>query len=345
MPRSESRLARGGSGNLFRGYELTRLVAGILVLGIVGLFYFQARNPKMWTGVAQDDTPLLEAEAEGTSRQVPAEAAPAVKDGAPPVWQETVVPIPDSDGAADPAEQEAFREEAQAIVDKKALSAEEMASYWRLVRWARAESTPDLEKRARRDLLFTHLFQDPAKYRGELIRLRLHVKRVLQHTDVPKNSADTKELYEAWGVTDDSQSFPYCVVFTDKPPQLKMGPVVFEEATFVGFFHKQMLYQDPEEKSRVAPLLIGRLTWIENPVDKAYAEQASATWWIFAGVFGLVAIVVGTQWWAGRSQTVRMPDKPVDEQAMNRWLETGEIPEPKTVDRSDWIPPDDSPST
>ncbi len=333
MPRSESRLARGGSGNLFRGYELTRLVAGILVLGIVGLFYFQARNPKMWTGIAGDDSGLRESEA----------GAPAVK-AQTTEWKEQIVPIPESDGAADPAEKEAFAEEAQAIVDKKPLSAEEMASYWRLVRWARAESTADLEKRARRDLLFTHLAQDPAKYRGELVRLRLHVKRVLQHTDVPKNSADTKELYEAWGVTDDSQSNPYCVLFPEKPPQLKVGPVVFEEATFVGFFHKLMLYEDTEDNKRYTPLLIGRLTWIENPVDKAYAEQSNATWWIFAGVFALVTVVVGTQWWSARTQVVRVPEKPVDEKALNRWLETGEIPEPKPDGTPDWLDSDDPPA-
>src|SRR6218665_1222421 len=126
MPRSESRLARGGSGNLFRGYELTRLVAGILVLGIVGLFYFQARNPKMWTGIAGDDSGLRESEA----------GAPAVK-AQTTEWKEQIVPIPESDGAADPAEKEAFAEEAQAIVDKKTLSAEEMESYWRLLPWAR----------------------------------------------------------------------------------------------------------------------------------------------------------------------------------------------------------------
>ena len=40
----------------------------------------------------------------------------------------------------------------QVIQDREVQTAEEMASYWRLFRWARAEPSAELEKRARRDL-------------------------------------------------------------------------------------------------------------------------------------------------------------------------------------------------
>ena len=115
MPRPDSRRPA-----LFRGYELTRIIAAALLLGIIGLYYFQAVNPKTWVGLARDDT----AESEDDDPQ-PA-STPIVE------WKETVTPIPDSDGASDPLEQDAYKEETLAVEDKTVVQPEEMASYWRL---------------------------------------------------------------------------------------------------------------------------------------------------------------------------------------------------------------------
>ncbi len=306
---------------LFRGSELRRLISAILFLGVVALFYNHFRQTRIVDRAKQ---------AEST----PAEAVE---------WHETVVPIPDSDGAEDSFEKDAFREEAEAVVDKKPYMAEEMASYWRLFRWARAESTADLEKRARRDVVFTHLFQDPEKFRGELIHLRLHVKQVLSQPDLGENSAGVDHVFEAHGVTDDSRTFPYIVIFPEKPPQLPVGHSIHEEATFVGFFHKLVTYEELTGTNRAAPVLIGRLTWMEDPVAKGLREQTGATTWIFFAVFAVVAALIGVQSWFTHRQKVILPERPVDEKALNDWLETGEINAPVDDKRPDWLTSGDSP--
>ena len=305
---------------LFRGSELRRLISAVLFLGVVGLFYNHFRR----TQLADE------------AKQVESPASPEVE------WHETVVPIPDSDGAQDPFEQDAFREEAEALVDKKPYMPEEMASYWRLFRWARAETTAELEKRARRDVFFTHIFQDPEKFRGELIRLRLHVKQVIPQPDLGENSAGVDHVFEARGVTDDSRTYPYIVVFPEKPPQLPVGSSVHEEATFVGFFHKLVVYEELTGTSRAAPVLIGRLTWMEDPLAKGRREQSDVTTWIFFAVFGVVAALIGVQSWFTHRQKVILPDRPVDQQALDRWLETGEIEAPVEEKRPDWLSAGDS---
>lgn len=310
---------------LFRGNELRRLISAVLFLGVVGLFYNHFRRTQIADKAKEAETP----------------AATAIE------WHETVVPIPDSDGAQDSIEKDAFREEAEALVDKKPYMAEEMASYWRLFRWARAETTEELEKRARRDVVFTHLFQDPAKFRGELIHLRLHVKQVLPQPDLGENSAGVNQVFEAHGVTDDSRTFPYIVIFPEKPPQLPIGHSVHEEATFVGFFHKLVTYEELTGTSRAAPVLIGRITWMEDPVAKGLREQGDTTTWIFVGVFAVVALLIGAQSWYVHRQKVVFPDKPVDQKALDQWLESGEIPEPvgpgaKANGPPPWLTTDDS---
>jgi hypothetical protein len=291
---------------LFRGTELLRLLSAIMLLGLLATFYRHFRS-----------TSLVE-EAKSQNAALPVSPVTA--------WKETVLPISDSDGAEDSLEKDAFREEAQAIVDKKPYMAEEMASYWRLFRWARAESTDDLEKRARRDVYFTHLYQDPATFRGQLIHLRVHIRQILPQPDLGPNSANAKEVYQATVRTDESQSNPYMLVLTEKDPNLPVGADVHAEGTFVGFFHKLMTYEDREGTRRAAPVLIGRLRWMEDPIQKGLKEQESTTAWVFLGVFALIAIVLGSQWWYSRSQVVRAPESPVDEKAIDRWLETGEIP-------------------
>ena len=321
---------------LFRGYELTRLIAATLLLGIIGLYYFQAVNPKTWTGIARDDT----APSDDSVRAAvsPEEAAR---------WKEIIVPIPGSEGedggARDPEQIDAFKEEAQVIQDREVLTAEEMASYWRLFRWARAEPSVELENRARRDLFFTHFAQAPATYRGELVRLKLNVARVLPNSDLKQNSADVKQVYEAWGTTSDSQSYPYVVVFPDLPPQLPIGVNLVEQAVFTGFFHKLMLYKTPDGQTHFAPLFLGRIRWTENPVSAHYKRQASASGWIIGGVIGVILIIFGTQWWYSRPMAVTIPERPVDQKALDRFLETGEIPDSPPSGPPEWLLSDEPP--
>src|SRR5439155_15597492 len=69
----------------------------------------------------------------------------------------------------------------QAVSDKSPLAAEEMPAYWKLMRWSMTQSFDELWQRARKDRYFTHLAEAPQKHRGELIALKVSLRRFVPH--------------------------------------------------------------------------------------------------------------------------------------------------------------------
>jgi hypothetical protein len=259
---------------------MLRLGSLILVLCVMGMMYYRAKDPDTWRWLASDDRK----EQPATSTDSPPSSVESVQAA------ESVIEGPND---TDADQQETFRELAQALTDNESLTAEEMFAYWQLVDWSRATPFDELWKRADKSVLFAQLFGEPADHRGELIAFNLHVKRVLQHRPSPTGE-DRPTVFEAWGATDDSKTFPYCLVFADKPPQMPLGDDLTEESRFAGYFLKNMKYVDKLGKTRIAPLLIGRLRWQENPGRKAYeAARTNAPWefWVVVGGFAAFLIL------------------------------------------------------
>lgn len=265
-------------------YGLLRIVSMIFLLAVLSMMYQRAADPQSWKWLAavDEDVPARAPVVVEAVRCEPANL-PIV----PPAEQEPAL-------ALDPDERDAAREEFQAVSDRTPLDAPEMASYWRLMRWSRSQPFTELEKRARHDLVFTNLWEQPEKYRGELIQLRLHIKRALSH-EAPENPADVKTVYEAWGWTDESRSFPYLVVFSELPPELPLGPDIHEEAVFVGYFHKIMSYQ-AYDAPRGAPLLIGRLQYQRNEAREALRHRDDGSFWPAAAIGGAVVLMIIGSW-------------------------------------------------
>jgi hypothetical protein len=166
-----------------------------------------------------------------------------------------------------------------------------MPAYWRLLGWAQAQSFKDLEQRSLRDVPLTKLHEQPEKYRGQPIRLRLNVKRILDF-DAPQNSVGVKKVYEAWGWTNDSKARPYVVVFSELPAGVKVGTDVDYEVLFAGYFLKWMQYETFKGQKQTAPLLLGRL----KPFLVAAAAPRRSAWSIWDAVLlvgGALIIAVG----------------------------------------------------
>lgn len=294
------------STGFFTSREMMRLTSGIVLLGIVGLMYLQTRKSDAWRSIATEEE---------------SSAGPSAP------WQERVVPHA---GHTDPAEIEGFKEERQVITDMAPLTKEEMPAYWRLVKWAHAVSGAELRKQARTDLLFTHLFQASEQNRGQLVDVRLHVRRMAQHT-APENSAGVTTVYEAWGPTQDSQTFPYCVVFVDLPPNMKVQTDAFFDARFVGFYLKKLAYKDALGNDRSAPLLIGRVVYDEVLAVRSQPESGGLTIpWVVGLVLTLVLIVALTQLF-GKTTPPRPRAPTNDEATVDSFLEdlaAGNPPDP-----------------
>lgn len=224
-----------------------RLVSMLMATLVLWMLYDRLKDPATWRLIADDK---------------PAKASVETDNGKSPE-PENIVPGPNDQ---DQDEVAAAQDQLEAIDDRAPLKQREMGAYWRLMNWSRTEPFNQLENRAKDDVPFTQLWEQPEKYRGQLIRLRMHVRRVLEY-DAPENTYGIAKVYEAWGWTEESRSFPYVVVFPEAPPDLPIGTDVRAEIVFVGYFMKIMSYK-AFDNPRGAPLLIGRATMVSSPIPE-----------------------------------------------------------------------------
>ncbi len=274
----------GSSVTAARGMSL------LIGLAVLWMVYDAIRQPAAWHWLSASEDDRV---------QIPV-APPAGRAEEP--FTHMVVPGVndlDHDALAD------FQSREELITDKSELRSREMIAYWQLLGWCRTQSFEEFEQRARRDLAVTQIWEEPQKYRGTPIRLRMHVRRVLKHTEVKENPLGAKDVYEAWGWTDESKSLPYVVVFTEKPPELPVGNDVEVDVVFVGYFLKIMTYTTFDDKRRLTPLMLGRVRVVPRPVPMS---SVAASPWEIAGLVlgGLLLIPVGI-WFVsqGRRQKIR----------------------------------------
>ncbi len=337
-----SRFLKRRRSSGLRSSEMFRLVAMIGMLCIILMTAMQMRDSSMWRWVVRRWEVSNGAEADEAVRQSNIDRqlrAANGKDAVVPVAPKPVAPqlVAATDPAErepaataavpavaeakpkrselDPAEKQLLDNELQLIEDKTQLDGLEMGSYWRLLSWVKDQSTTELSQRARRDVLFTHLIQRPSQYRGQLIHLKLNLKRSIRYEAGP-NRLGVEWLYEAWGGSSDSHSYPYCVIFTDWPKGMPLGEGIEEEVTVDGYFLKHMKYESRDEKNRFAPLIVGRLDWHENPSQSGGSGLANTNF-IWTGVLiGIGAVVLGLGVWvyghAFRPTTQALPTRYVD---------------------------------
>ena len=259
------------------------------LLIVLGLIYSWASKPQSWRWL-EDNSAAPDA-ADG--RMALAEMGPST-DGGPgaagkAAADETVVAAPTD---VDPAEREQAQHLFEAVSDKTVLAPEEMPAYWRLMKWTRAQTFAAMDHRAARDVPRLGLLEQPERYRGHLLRLRLHILRILDW-EAPKNSADVKRVYEAWGWTDQSNSLYVCA-FTELPAGMKTGESQHEEGVFVGYFLKDLGFQ-ALKRNHAAPLLVGRMQRVESSAPAPLVAQSDWHWlWMAAVIF--VAIGFGVAW-------------------------------------------------
>src|SRR5580700_455523 len=262
------------------------------LLIVLALIYSWGSKPQSWHWLESPSDAAAGSEDRGFEGAL-AQAGPVAddKNGATsaPDASATIVPAPTD---LDKAEWEKSVKLLEAVSDKTALAPEEMSAYWRCMKWARARSFAEMEHRAARDVAYTRFFEQPEKYRGRLVRLRLHILRILDW-DAHENSAGVKHVYEAWGWTDQSNALYVCV-FSELPAEMKLGEAQHEEGVFVGYFLKDLGYQ-AFNRNRAAPLLVGRMQRVASAAPAPLVARSDRGWlWGIALVF--VAIGFSAAW-------------------------------------------------
>lgn len=252
----------------------TRLLSMVCALVLLWFLYGRLKDPAMWRLFA----PHEPGQPVAGIPEKPATETP------PPQDNEVIAPgLNDTD-----ADQwEAIKPLLEMVKDRSRLLPTDMHAYWKLMEWSRSQSFAELRSRGLRDVPITKLFETPDKYRGQLIELRMHVRRVIED-DAADNTLGLLKVYEAWGWTEDSKSYPYVVVFPDLPSDLPVGTDVWGEVVFVGYFLKIMNYK-AFDKSRFTPVLIGRVHVANRNVPKPAPPPDPS---LLLGVIAIGAIVL-----------------------------------------------------
>jgi len=235
----------------------------------------------------------------------------------------------------DPAEQEAFEYETQALTDSAPLAKEEMVAYWRLMRWERSQSADELLKRARGNVYYGDLLDRPSDFRGELIKVKLHIVQVRQFESLPDNPLGLKSNYQAVGWNDASQAHFYFCIFTKLPEGMHVGDRVYDEGTFVGYFLKTYVYEDGKGTRIKAPILIGQMTF-----HPAAVVPRSETEWMWPWIAGGACLVLYAARWGWKFAFGR-PSGPAIRGILPRREQ--DDPEAEGMDIEEWLAQVESP--
>jgi hypothetical protein len=157
-------------------------------------------------------------------------------------------------------------------------------------------------------LTYVHLFNEPSKYRGEVVHVEGRLKRLLK-IDSPADArqAGVENLYEGWMFSDLYGANPTCLLFTELPPGVKPGETVEYRIAFDGYFFKRYRYKAADNykanEFRDAPLLIGKSFVLTEPIAvAAEAGWAESLVPVFVALLGgTLALIAGTTWWFRRS--------------------------------------------
>lgn len=217
------------------------------------------------------------------------------------------------------------------VSDKVRMSEEDTPALTELLAEARGNTPAAWAEQARRDVLYTHLWEHPARFRGVALHLEGTALRSLTY-DVGPDVSPKRRLYEVWFTTPESHRFPYAVVFEDPPKDFPIGPDISESIRVDGYFLKLLGYQGGDA-ARAAPLLVGKLTWVRSasPVSSRLFREPS--FWTLAplailGAYAAVRLIMV----ARRLQTGRPASRParrtepVPQETIAAFLQDLEVP-------------------
>ena len=198
------------------------------------------------------------------------------------------------------------------VRDRKPIPArqddeEEALAYADTLAAARRSSALALTKAARRDLSYAQLWEEPEKYRGEIIHVegRLRRLRSLDAPDFIASAYGIAKIYEGWVFEPEIYGAnPRCVLFTERPQGIEAREELDEHVAFDGYFFKLYRYR-AGDGWRDAPLFMAHsLKKILRPGRgkesmAAFSSGQLAT--AFLTVLAATAVLVaGLAWWYRR---------------------------------------------
>lgn len=306
----------------FRTSDWMRILSMLLLLAVLYMLIVRARDPNTWRWFAAETNADAVADAPAEPNSQPKAANQTTEQPGP----ELAAKGPTDE---DPEEQAAIHDEFQAITDKTLqIQEEEMFAYKRVVQWVVNQPIALMRRRARKDLTFNDFMLSPDKHRGALVELVLDAKMV-RNTEY--QATDGSDLYEIWGVTTESGAWLYCAIAVGLPEGMPVAARINERVRFVGYFFKLQGYHEANAKPHApplaAPMLIGRVIWIQTPPPPR--EQWDASWTLWAAAAFVLVIGLQFLWLLARPKRRRSSIRPVSQPktapiSLDEWLEKPE---------------------
>lgn len=183
-----------------------------------------------------------------------------------------------------------------------------------------AHRTPEavMQKYAREDVSYAHLFTQPATYRGEVVKLEGKLRRIRKF-EAPATMKDKgiPYLYEGWIFYKTLGANPFCILFTELPKGFRVAEEMEIDVKFAGYFYKKYRYTPADQPAgrknykREAPLLIGHAIMAAEGGQVIYPDERPDTNWartflpLFVGaIFSVVMAVFLLMIWTRRADRV-----------------------------------------
>jgi hypothetical protein len=187
---------------------------------------------------------------------------------------------------------------------------DEIDAYLDAVHRAHSYSAAAFANSARQDVTYAHLWNEPHKYRGQVVHVEGRLKRVRRFDPgMMLSQAGVQDLYEGWiFAAEQYGANPVCTIFTDLPDGVPVAEDVQVSVAFDGYFFKKYRYKAGDSKpgeAREVPLLIGRAPVVQQSPAAATVPVSSAFGSVLTGLLALVASTLALglvlHWWFRRA--------------------------------------------
>lgn len=182
---------------------------------------------------------------------------------------------------------------------------------------------------------FGHLYNDPKRYYGKVVRLEGNLLRVRKYElpDAIRRASGVDDAYEAWLQGPTSGSHPFSVLFTRLPEGIEVAEKI-KDGTYVefyGYFLGRIKFRGGDSKDRITPYIVGPTIQTKTAPPIPPSAGSSLSGIVFYGVLGIVivsvALMTGLNWWFRRGdQQVRLRLAQIQAEKAVQALEAGAVP-------------------
>ncbi len=249
--------------------EQWRLLLLVLLLGLVVILAFEARNPDHYRWLPAESA----TEAVSSAPSESSDATGPVDTRVPPRDPDDEIPGTFISPAPVPREPHTSSRYfpgvkpglLESVRDNKPLGPSEWEAWLHLFDVLQNSDEATLAEASTGPASLVQLFEQSSEYRGELVSTRGIVRRA-HAAKTPRNEYGLTAYYQTWLWPEDQPDEPMTVWSLELPEGFPLGMEIAEEAEVTGFYFKLWAYKSGDGNVRRAPMLLSKtIHWRQKP--------------------------------------------------------------------------------